>query len=89
MSALIASPSERRSTASWLLPTVVLLSVGVSVWLAITTVRLRFARDVARLVFNDNSEALEQARLQAGAGTDSLKSELAKVPEAAPGGPYR
>jgi len=88
LNAPIASPSKRRSTAGWLLPTVVLLSVGVSVWLAITTVRLRFVRDVARLVFNDNSEALEQARLQAGAGTDSLKSELAKVPEAAPGGPY-
>jgi lipoprotein-anchoring transpeptidase ErfK/SrfK len=64
------------------------LSLSISAWLAISTVRLRFARDVARLVFNDNSEALEQARLQAGAGTDSLKAELAKVPEAAPGGPY-
>ncbi len=88
MSAPIGTSSRRRSAVDWLLATFALVSLGVSGWLVLSTVRLRFARDVARLVFNDNSEALEQARLQAGAGTDSLKAELAKVPEAAPGGPY-
>ncbi|MBL0172778.1 MAG: L,D-transpeptidase [Gemmatimonadaceae bacterium] len=53
-------------------------------WLVITTIRLRFARDVARLVFNDNSEALEQARLEAGLGSDSLRVALDKLPEAPP-----
>jgi lipoprotein-anchoring transpeptidase ErfK/SrfK len=80
--------TTRRTFVGWVLPTLALVSVGITVWLGVSTVRQRFARDVARLVFNDNSEALEQARLQAGAGTDSLKAELAKVPEAAPGGPY-
>jgi lipoprotein-anchoring transpeptidase ErfK/SrfK len=80
--------ATRRTFVGWVLPTLALVSVGITVWLGVSTVRQRFARDVARLVFNDNSEALEQARLQAGAGTDSLKAELAKVPEAAPGGPY-
>ena len=34
----------------------------------------RFERDVARLVFNDNGEALEQAETQAGLMTDSLRA---------------
>ncbi|MEQ1693284.1 MAG: L,D-transpeptidase [Gemmatimonas sp.] len=57
---------------------------ALTVWLAVTTIRLRFSRDVARLVFNDNSEALEQARLEAGLGSDSLRVALDKLPEAPP-----
>lgn len=66
----------------------VIIALILSAWLGYTTLRIRFARDVARLVFNDNVEALEQARLEAGTGADSLRAELGKVPEAAPGGPY-
>lgn len=61
-------------------PLWLLLLVGVSLvhaaWLIRLTLRDRFARDVARMIFNDNSEALEQAELQAGLRTDSLRSAL-------------
>ena len=66
----------------------IVIALVLSAWLGYTTLRIRFARDVARLVFNDNVEALEQARLEAGTGADSLRTELGKVPTAAPGGPY-
>ena len=56
----------------------------VSAFLLVSTVRIRFARDVARLVFNDNSEALEQARLAAGVETDSLRNALAHLPDTPP-----
>jgi lipoprotein-anchoring transpeptidase ErfK/SrfK len=64
---------------------VALVLVGaLTAWLTVTTIRLRFARDVARLVFNDNSEALEQARLEAGLGSDTLRAALAQLPETPP-----
>lgn len=72
----------------WLLPVLILVALLLTAWLGYTTLRIRFGRDVARLVFNDNVEALEQARLEAGTGADSLRAELGKVPAAAPGGPY-
>lgn len=53
-----------------------------SAWLAYGTLRTRFERDVARLVFNDNSEALEQAALEAGLVIDSLRAALAATPAA-------
>ncbi len=65
-----------------------LASTAVTAWLTYSTVRVRFGRDVARLVFNDNTEALLQAKLEANAGVDSLRAQVASVPEAAPGGPY-
>lgn len=52
--------------------------LAITAWLTVSTVRLRFERDVARMVFNDNSESIEQAILQAGAGADSLRTELAE-----------
>ncbi len=79
-------PSSARSR--WFLPVLVIVALLFTAWLGYTTLRIRFGRDVARLVFNDNVEALEQARLEAGTGADSLRAELGKVPEAAPGGPY-
>lgn len=63
---------------------VTVLVAAHTAWVAIGTLRIRFARDVARLVFNDNSEALEQARLEAGVDTDTLRAALAKIPEVPP-----
>lgn len=57
---------------------------ALTTWLVISTVRIRFARDVARLVFNDNSEALEQVRLEAGLETDSLRNALAQLADTPP-----
>ncbi len=68
-----------RGAPLWLLGLTAMAAVH-STWLAYGTLRTRFERDVARLVFNDNSEALEQVALQAGLGTDSLRAELAAVP---------
>ena len=69
-------------------PLWLLLLVGVAVvptaWLVRLTLRDRFARDVARMIFNDNSEALEQAELQAGLRTDSLRSALDETPAPPP-----
>ncbi len=62
---------------------IVTLGAG-SAWLTVTTVRLRFARDVARLVFNDNNEAVEQIRLEAGVESDSLRKAVATLPETPP-----
>lgn len=76
-----ARPKRRgwRGAPRWLLGLTALAAVHSS-WLVHGTLKLRFERDVARLVFNDNSEALEQAALQAGLGTDSLRAALATVP---------
>ncbi len=71
-----------------MLPVIVVIVWALTAWLAVTTLRIRFARDVARLVFNDNIEALQLARLEAGAGTDSLRTELSNAPFRAPVGPY-
>lgn len=45
-----------------------------------STLQLRFERDVSRLVFNDNTETLEQARAEAGVENDTLRSTLAALP---------
>lgn len=77
-----------RIRARWLLVALVPM-LAVTTWLTVSTVRLRFERDVARMVFNDNSESIEQAILQAGAGADSLRTELAEsAPPADANAPY-
>ncbi|MCA2995326.1 L,D-transpeptidase [Gemmatimonas sp.] len=68
-----------RGTPLWLLA-LTGLTLGFTGWLTVITLRTRFERDVARLVFNDNSEALEQLTLQAGLSADSLRAELAATP---------
>lgn len=68
-----------RGTPLWLLA-LTGLTLGFTGWLTVITLRTRFERDVARLVFNDNSEALEQLTLQAGLRADSLRAELAATP---------
>ncbi|WP_053334066.1 L,D-transpeptidase [Gemmatimonas phototrophica] len=68
-----------RGAPSWLLG-LMLLVAAHTVWVGYQTLQTRFERDIARLVFNDNSEALEQAALQAGLGVDSLRAQLASTP---------
>lgn len=62
--------------------------LGITIWLFVQTLHDRFARDVARLVFNDNLDALDQARREANAGADTLRAQLVTTPIAKPGGPY-
>ncbi|MES2524104.1 MAG: L,D-transpeptidase [Gemmatimonadota bacterium] len=92
MSTLSLNTVKRSARGIPRAPLPVLLLLGLAVahasWLAYDTVRLRFARDVARLVFNDNLEALERARLEAGQGADSIRTLLAATTPAEEKGPY-
>lgn len=58
----------------------VFLATAITAWLAFETVQARFRRDVARIVFNDNLELLEQVRRHAGAEHDSLEALLTLHP---------
>ncbi len=73
-----------RGAPLWLLLLLVAVAVVHAVWLVRLTLRDRFARDVARMVFNDNSEALEQAELQAGLTADSLRTARSETPAPLP-----
>ena len=84
-----ASHSSAATFARWRVTRRLLMILGAALiasgtWLTITTARLRFARDVSRLVFNDNNEALEQARLEAGLESDTLRQALASLPSVPP-----
>jgi lipoprotein-anchoring transpeptidase ErfK/SrfK len=68
-----------RGAPLWLLALTILVALHTT-WTAYGTLRTRFERDVARLVFNDNSEALEAAQLQAGLVADSAEAALAATP---------
>ncbi len=70
-----------------LLATVIAV-LGVTVWLTIQTLHDRFARDVVRLVFNDNLDAVDRVRREANAGSDTLRAQLDTTPAAKLGRPY-
>lgn len=70
-----------------LLTTVALLLAGTTVLIA-RTADVRFQRDVARMVFNDNVELLENIRREAGQAKDSLERELAAAAEPIGERPY-
>lgn len=53
---------------------------AISAKLALNTLHARFERDIARAVFNDNSELVEETILRASAGADSLRDSLAVNP---------
>ncbi|MBY0490853.1 MAG: L,D-transpeptidase [Gemmatimonadaceae bacterium] len=77
-SPLSMPPAKRRGwwrAPLWLLAANLVVA-ALTAWLLFLTVRVRFQRDVARLVYNDNTEALEQAVLQAGSDADSLRAVL-------------
>jgi hypothetical protein len=67
----------------------VVVAVGVaSAALFASTLGVRFERDVARMVFNDNAQLLEQLRHRVGAERDSLQHVLAAAPEPSANNPY-
>jgi lipoprotein-anchoring transpeptidase ErfK/SrfK len=73
--------------AAWLLLLAVAALAALTSTLAARTAEARWARDVSRMVFNDNLELLR--RLEAGAPNDSLRALLAAAPApAAAGRPY-
>ena len=78
-------PSHRINRV--LLVTVVAV-LGVTVWLTMQTLHDRFARDVARLVFNDNLDAVDRVRREANTGSDTLRAQLDTTPAVKLGRPY-
>jgi hypothetical protein len=69
------SPRAASRVPLWLM-LATLVAMALTLWTGYQTVRLRFARDVARLVYNDNAERVEQVVLEAGMGSDSLRAVL-------------
>lgn len=65
------------------------LALGVAATMLFAdTLKIRYERDVSRMVFNDNAEYLSQLRRQAGLETDSMARVLASSPEPSATQPY-
>src|SRR3954470_21399708 len=61
---------------AWILIGSVILVAAGSTMLLANTFEVRYQRDVSRMVFNDNVEALDDAKRAAGVATDSLQTVL-------------
>ena len=72
-------PDRRR--AILLVSGVVALALA-SIAMVANTMEVRYERDIARIVFNDNLQLLEQVRLSVGATSDTLARRLASSPAA-------
>jgi hypothetical protein len=66
---------------AWALIAAVILLLGVTGVTMARTLRVRYERDVTRMVFNDNLELLDDVRKSVGAKTDSLDKVLASAPD--------
>jgi hypothetical protein len=64
------------------------LAATGSAMLLTKTADLRYARDVNRMVFNDNLGVLEEVKAKLGATTDSLNHLVSENPVAGPTTPY-
>ncbi len=64
------------------------LATALSARLLDAAAESRWARDVSRMVFNDNLELLRALRAGAGAASDSLRQLLSATPETPSGRPY-
>jgi lipoprotein-anchoring transpeptidase ErfK/SrfK len=73
---------------AWGLIGAVVLLLGLSSALLAETAKVRFRRDITRLVFNDNLEVLESIRKEVGAQSDSLDQLLEASPEVPRDKPY-
>lgn len=72
----------------WALGGALVVVAAASAALFAGTLGVRFERDVARMVFNDNVQLLEQLRHRAGVAQDSLRHVLAASPEPSADNPY-
>lgn len=62
--------------------------MALLVFLTVDTLRVRYERDVSRMVFNDNLQLLAELRRRAGLESDSLSRLLASNPAPPGTGPY-
>jgi len=70
------------------LSVVTLVLVAVMFGLLYQTLRVRYTRDINRIVFNRNWELLDQVRKRAGLTSDSLQHAIESNPEPTSGSPY-
>jgi hypothetical protein len=87
------APAETNGAAgarriAWILAGATLVALIASAALAHDTLRVRYERDVSRMVFNDNTELLSDLRRRAGLETDSLSGLLATGPQPNSNDPY-
>ena len=73
---------------AWGVLAALVLATALSARLLDAAAEARWARDVSRMVFNDNLELLRALRAGAGAASDSLRQLLSATPETPSGGPY-
>jgi hypothetical protein len=72
---------RRGGRIAWTLILAVVLLLGVTTVTLANTMRVRYERDVTRMVFNDNLDLLDDVRKSVGMKVDSLGQVLEKAPE--------
>jgi len=72
---------RRGGRIAWTLILAVLLLLGITTVTLANTMRVRYERDVTRMVFNDNLDLLDDVRKSVGMKVDSLGQVLEKAPE--------
>lgn len=82
-----AAPRRAWTITHWLMLGLLLVLLAAGGVLVASTLALRFERDVARMVFNDNVDLLANIRRQVGASTDSLDALVRDGAGEAEGGP--
>jgi hypothetical protein len=80
------APIARR--IAWILGGATVVALIASAALLYDTLRVRYERDVSRMVFNDNTELLSDLRRRAGLVTDSLSGLVATNPQPTSDQPY-
>jgi hypothetical protein len=84
----MARPKARGARIVWGLIGAVILLAAASTTFFASTLEVRYERDVNRMVFNDNTELLDDLRRRAGLVGDSLAQVLASSPAPVAAKPY-
>ena len=79
---------SRKSSAFVAIIATVILLFGTTAAVVASTLEVRYARDVNRMVFNDNTGVLEDLKRRSGFERDSLEKLLASRPEPSGDRPY-
>jgi hypothetical protein len=79
---------SRNSSAFLAIIATVILLLGATTAVVASTLEVRYARDVNRMVFNDNTGVLEDLKRRSGFERDSLEKLLASRPEPSADRPY-